>query len=49
MKVLLHAAGSNVNMVGLSNIGGGQAHTNMQPYLAINFIIALAGLYPSRG
>lgn len=29
--------------------GGGQAHNNMQPYLAINFIIALTGLYPSRG
>jgi microcystin-dependent protein len=28
--------------------GGGQAHNNMQPYLAINFIIALEGLYPSR-
>ncbi len=28
--------------------GGGQAHDNMQPYLTINFIIALTGLYPSR-
>ena len=28
--------------------GGGQAHNNMQPYLAMNFIIALVGLYPSR-
>ena len=28
--------------------GGGQAHTNMQPYLALNFCIALTGLYPSR-
>ena len=28
--------------------GGGQAHDNMQPYLALNFIIALVGLYPSR-
>ena len=28
--------------------GGSQAHTNMQPFLAINFIIALVGLYPSR-
>jgi len=30
------------------NAGGGQAHTNMQPYLAVNFIIALVGLYPSE-
>ena len=29
--------------------GGSQAHNNMQPYLAMNFIIALQGLYPSRG
>lgn len=30
------------------NAGGGQAHNNMQPYLTLNFIIALQGLYPSR-
>lgn len=28
--------------------GGGQAHTNVQPYLAINYIIALQGVFPSR-
>lgn len=33
----------------LSEAGGSQPHNNMQPYLAINFIIALVGLYPSRG
>ncbi len=32
----------------LSNIGGGQSHENMQPYLALNFCIALQGLFPSR-
>lgn len=32
----------------IANTGGGQQHTNMQPYLALNFIIALTGLYPSR-
>jgi microcystin-dependent protein len=32
----------------ISHTGGSQAHNNMQPYLAINFIIALVGLYPSR-
>ena len=32
----------------LSTTGGGQAHTNVQPYLTLNFIIALVGLYPSR-
>jgi microcystin-dependent protein len=33
----------------LPESGGSQAHNNMQPYLAMNFIIALVGLYPSRG
>lgn len=28
--------------------GASQHHTNMQPYLAVNFIIALEGTYPSR-
>ncbi len=32
----------------LSTTGGGQAHTNLQPFLVLNFIIALVGLYPSR-
>lgn len=32
----------------LVSAGGSQPHTNMQPYLTINFIIALQGLYPSR-
>ncbi|MCW3058901.1 MAG: hypothetical protein JWQ02_722 [Capsulimonas sp.] len=28
--------------------GSGQAHNNMQPYLALNFIIALQGIFPPR-
>jgi len=32
----------------LTNVGGGQAHENMQPYLAVNYCIALQGLFPSR-
>jgi microcystin-dependent protein len=34
-------------MIGPS--GGNQAHENRQPYLALNFSIALAGEYPSFG
>lgn len=33
----------------LADTGGGAPHTNVQPSLAMNFIIALAGLYPTRG
>lgn len=29
-------------------IGGSQPHNNMQPYLTLNFIIALQGIFPSR-
>jgi len=32
----------------LPETGGSQAHNNMQPYIAMNYIIALVGLYPSR-
>lgn len=32
----------------IANTGGGQAHDNMMPYLALNFCIALQGLFPSR-
>ena len=32
----------------LTSTGGGQAHNNMQPFLSLNFIIALQGEYPSR-
>ena len=44
------SAAGNVSMgsATLLNTGGGQAHNNMQPYLAVNFGIALRGLFPSR-
>ena len=32
----------------IANVGGGQGHENMQPWLALNYIIALQGLFPSR-
>ncbi|HEY6942978.1 phage tail protein [Dokdonella sp.] len=34
------------NAIGTS--GGNQPHDNMQPYLCINFVIALEGVFPSR-
>lgn len=33
----------------IANSGGGQAHENMQPFLGLNYVIALVGTYPSRG
>jgi microcystin-dependent protein len=32
----------------ISNVGGSQAHPNMQPYLTLNFCIALQGIFPSQ-
>jgi microcystin-dependent protein len=36
----------NADMLG--DAGGGQPHENIQPYLAVNFCIALAGIFPAR-
>ncbi len=33
----------------LGNAGGSQPHDNMVPFLAVNFIISLAGIFPSQG
>jgi microcystin-dependent protein len=48
----LYASGTS-NLVAmapdaLSNVGGSQAHQNMQPYTVINFCIALQGIFPSQ-
>ena len=32
----------------IGSSGGGLAHNNMQPYLGINFLIALSGIFPSH-
>lgn len=32
----------------VTNVGGSQPHNNMQPYLVLNFIIALVGIFPSQ-
>jgi microcystin-dependent protein len=32
----------------VTNVGGSQAHNNMMPYLVLNFIIALQGIFPSQ-
>lgn len=31
----------------VSNVGGSQAHTNMQPSLTLSFCVALQGIFPS--
>ena len=47
---LYHAPDNNLtalNAATLGNVGGSQAHLNMQPFLVLNFCIALQGIFPS--
>jgi len=45
-----YAASPNtpMNPASVGPTGGSQPHNNMQPYLVINFCIALVGVFPSR-
>lgn len=47
----LYAGPSDLQPMALNavtSVGGSQAHNNMMPYLVLNFIIALQGIFPSR-
>jgi microcystin-dependent protein len=37
-----------MNPASIQNVGGSQAHLNMQPFLVLNFSIALQGIFPSQ-
>lgn len=37
---------NNMNPSSISPVGGSQPHENMMPFLCINFIISLFGIYP---
>ena len=41
-------AGATMGATPSAVAGGSQPHPNIQPYLCVNFIIALQGIYPSR-
>ena len=40
--------GSTMNPAMVNSSGGSQPHENIQPYLVLNFCIAVAGIFPSR-
>lgn len=47
---LYHAPDSNLQAMSpasIANVGGSQAHLNMQPFLTLSFCIALQGIFPS--
>lgn len=37
-----------MNAASVGATGGGQPHQNMSPYLVLNFVIALQGIFPSQ-
>jgi microcystin-dependent protein len=39
---------ATMHAAAIGNTGGGQPHENRQPFLTINFIVALFGIFPSR-
>lgn len=44
-----YAAGPPTTALAITSVtGNGQQHPNLQPYLALNYIISLFGVYPSR-
>jgi microcystin-dependent protein len=47
----LYASASNLTALdpqAIANVGGSQVHLNMQPFLVLNFCIALQGIFPSQ-
>ena len=39
---------TTLNPSTISSVGGSQPHTNFQPYLCVDFIISLFGIFPSQ-
>jgi microcystin-dependent protein len=58
-QIISKASGGSPFLVGAGNstmapqtigiTGGSQPHNNMQPYLTLNFCIAMQGIFPARG
>ncbi len=42
------AANNAMSALLVTNTGGGQPHENLAPYLVLNFVIALQGIFPSQ-
>lgn len=40
--------GAVLNGTTIGSTGGNQAHPNLQPYLAVSYVIALQGIFPAR-
>jgi microcystin-dependent protein len=42
------APGATLRANAIAHTGGNQSHDNVMPFLCVNFIVALSGVYPSR-
>lgn len=50
-RVLLYSSSAPevpMSMEALGSTGGGQPHDNLKPYLVMNYVIAIYGIYPSE-
>jgi microcystin-dependent protein len=51
-SILLYIEGqspdTNLSASVVGPVGGSQPHTNFQPYLCVNYIISLFGIFPSQ-
>ena len=47
-QLLIYSSSRTATMAPLGTAGGGQPHDNLSPYLTINYIIALQGIFPER-
>src|SRR5450755_3507174 len=50
-SILLYTADvtdTNMAAAAVSSVGGSQPHNNFQPYLCVDFIISLFGIFPSQ-
>jgi microcystin-dependent protein len=50
-RVLLYSTGTpdtSMNALALGTTGGSQPHENRKPFVAMSYVIALNGIYPSR-
>ncbi len=47
-KLFGSPANTTMNSAAVATAGQSQPHNNLQPYLVVNFVIALVGIFPSR-
>ena len=44
----IYATQNNGTTISIGSSGGNQPHNNIQPYVTVNFCIAITGIFPSR-